>query len=233
MQKQHPKHIAIILDGNRRWAKEKGLKPWQGHLEGYKNVKRVFDWVKELNIKEITLYGFSLENKSRSDVEVKALYKLFTKAFKELLTDKRIWDNEVKIRHIGNLDMFPNDLQKVINNSVEKTKNHNKYIVNFALAYGGRQEITNATKIIVDKVLSGEINKDEINEQTVEDNLYIQSEPDILIRPGGEQRISNFLLWQVSYTELFFVQKYWPDFNKNDLEEIIDQYLNRDRRFGK
>jgi tritrans,polycis-undecaprenyl-diphosphate synthase [geranylgeranyl-diphosphate specific] len=233
MQKEYPKHIAIILDGNRRWAKEKGLKPWQGHLEGYKNVKRVFDWVKELNIKEITLYGFSLENKSRSSVEVSALYKLFTKAFKELLADKRIWDNKVKINHIGNLELFPKDLQKVINDSVEKTKQHDNYVVNFALAYGGRQEITNATKIIVDKVLSGEINKDEINEQTVEDNLYIQSEPDILIRPGGEQRISNFLLWQISYTELFFIQKYWPDFSKDDLKKIINQYLNRNRRFGK
>lgn len=233
MLDNYPKHIAIILDGNRRWAKEKNLKPWQGHLKGYENVKRIFDWMKELDIKEVTLYGFSLENKSRKQNEVSALIKLFTRAFKELLNDKRIWENEVKINHIGRLDFFPTGLQKVINNAIEKTKNHNKYLVNFALAYGGREEITHAVKEIAQEVKSHKINLVDINEKTVENHLYIQSTPDILIRTSGEQRISNFLLWQISYTELFFINKHWPDFGKDDLKKIIDQYSKRNRRFGK
>lgn len=228
----YPKHIAIILDGNRRWAKNHSLKPWQGHLEGYKNVKKLFDWMKKLNIKEVTLYGFSLQNKSRGPKEVEALMRLFTQAFKDLLKDKRIWQNKVKITHLGRLESFPLELQRVIRETVAKTKTHDQYQVNFALAYGGQEEITDAVKKIAEKVLVGKIKPQDIDKKTIENHLSIQSTPDILIRTSGEQRLSNFLLWQLSYAELFFIKKHWPDFTKDDLNKIIDQYLARERRFG-
>lgn len=233
MNNLNPKHIAVILDGNRRWAKEHNLQPWQGHLEGYKNVKRLLDWIHNLCIKEVTLYGFSIQNKSREKDEVNSLVDLFCAAFKELLNDNRVWKNKIKINIIGRINTFPQKLQKILVESVEKTKNHNNYILNFALAYGGQEEIVDACKNISALVKKNKVNIDDIDVDLFNKHVYLESKPDIIIRTGKEKRISNFLLWQSAYSELFFPNCYWPDFKKENLIKIIDEYKNIDRRFGK
>jgi len=233
MDNNNPSHIAVILDGNRRWAKEHNLKPWQGHLEGYKNVKRLLDWIQNLCIKEVTLYGFSIQNKSREENEVSSLVDLFCAAFQELLNDKRVWQNKIRINVIGRISTFPKKLQKILKDSVNKTKEHNNYILNFALAYGGQEEIVDACKSISALVKNNKIDIDQIDVDFFNKHVYLESKPDIIIRTGKEKRISNFLLWQSAYSELFFPDCYWPDFTKENLVKIINEYKNRDRRFGK
>jgi len=224
--------IGIILDGNRRFAKKKGLKPWMGHKYGVENVKNILEWCQDLGVKELTLYSFSIDNFKRSEKEIKFLFNLFKRHIKQLKNDKRLVENGIRINYIGRLNMFPKDIQKEMYEVMEKTKKNNKFKVNFAMAYSGRAEIVDATKKIIKKIQKSEIKFEDINESFFNENLYLSRSPDILIRPGGEKRISDFLLWQSSYAELFFTDKLWPEFTKEDLIEIINEFKQRERRFG-
>jgi tritrans,polycis-undecaprenyl-diphosphate synthase [geranylgeranyl-diphosphate specific] len=219
-------HIGIILDGNRRFAKKFMKQPWQGHEEGAKKVEELLDWCRELNVKQLTLYCFSLENFNRTKEEVDFLMKLFKKEFERLEKDGRIKENRVKIRFIGEKQLLDKELQELIRRIEEKTKEYDNYIINFAIAYSGRQEILSAIKKLIG-------NKKEINEENFKGCLLLKEEPDLIIRTGGEKRTSNFLPWQSIYSEWIFSEKMWPEITKKDLEEAIAEFSNRQRRFGK
>jgi len=223
-----PRHIGIILDGNRRFAKRLMLKPWKGHEWGAKKVEELFNWCLEYNIKELTLFCFSIENFNRPKEEFDYLINIFKKEFSNLLNDERIYKNQIKVNFIGRLWMLPEDLKKILNDLMEKTKNHKNYQVNFAIAYGGKQEIIDAVKKIKENQ-----NIKEINEEVFSKNLNLNSDIDLIIRTGGEKRISNFLIWQGSYAELIFIDKLWPEFSKEDFVECLNEYDKRERRFGK
>jgi len=232
MENNYPAHIAIILDGNRRFAKSKMLEPWKGHELGSTAVENLFEYSRELKIKQLTLYCLSTENLKRDKKEVDYLIDLMKKQFEKMSQPEefeKIEKNKVKIRFIGNLDLLPRDLKKICLDLEFKTSENSNYIINFALAYGGRQEIIQAIKNIVKEGTLPE----EITEELIQDNLYLTEEPDIIIRTGGEKRISNFLPWQSTYSELFFLDKLWPEFNKDDMAQVIEQFKNRKRNFGK
>ena len=222
-----PKYIAIILDGNRRYAKKFGLPKLKGHEKGFNKIKDLLKWCTELGIKEATLYCFSTENFKRDKKEIDYLFDLFRKKIGDFKKDRTIHKNKVKISFIGRLSMFPKDMQKAMKDVMEATKNYDNYKLNLALAYGSRNEIVDAFKKIMSKGIK------EIDENVVKENLYLPDDVDILIRPGGEKRLSNFLLWQSAYTELIFIEKLWPEFTKKDLIWCIEEYNRRERRFGK
>tara|TARA_B100000315_G_C14460805_1_gene533621 strand:+ start:299 stop:985 length:687 start_codon:yes stop_codon:yes gene_type:complete len=222
-----PKHISIILDGNRRYAEKLGIPKFKGHEKGFNKIKEVLKWCIELNVKEVTLYCFSTENFERNKNEVDYLFNLFRKKIGDFKKDKDIHDNKVKVSFIGRLSMFPEDMQKAMKEVMEATENYENYKLNLALAYGSRSEIVDAVKKIISK------NIKDINEDTIAENLYLSDDVDILIRPGGEKRISNFLLWQSSYAELYFLDTLWPEFTKEDLIKIIEDFKQRERRYGK
>lgn len=229
-EKEYPKHIGFILDGNRRWAKERGKMPWAGHAEGAKNVERLKNWMIDLNVKVMTLYAFSLQNFERTKKEVNLLLNIFEKELKKLLTDKDVYKYKFKIKFIGRINLFTQKLQNLIREIEKKTEKHNNYFINFAVAYGGQEEIVDAVK----KICRDKSQKiDKLTPEIFKKYLYLDSYPDIIIRTSGEQRTSNFLVWQQAYAEWFFPKKFWPDFTKNDLKKIIKQYLKRERRFGK
>ena len=221
-----PKHIAVILDGNRRYARNAGLPQFKGHEKGYNKIKDMLKWCTELGVKEITLYCFSTENFKRSREEVDYLFNLFRERVREFKKDKTVNEEKVRINFVGRLSMLPKDVQKGMLEVMEATKNYGNYKINLAFAYGSKSEIVDAFKKIISKGIK------EIDENTVAENLYVANDVDILIRPGGEKRLSNFLLWQNSYAELFFIEKLWPEFTKEDLINIIDEFKKRERRFG-
>ncbi len=233
MYSKIPRHIAIVLDGNRRYAKKLGLKPWKGHEFGIKKLEQLLEWCRELGIKELTLFSFSTENFKRSKKEKDFLFGIFKKEFNNMMYRDGIFKNKIRINVIGRLEMFPKDISNAMLDIIKKTKSHDKFIVNFAMAYGARQEITDAVRKIAQSVQEGMIKVEDINEDLLSNSLYIKSEPDIVIRPSGEKRISNFLLWQSSYSEFFFLDKLWPEFTKEDLIECIEEFKKRERRFGK
>jgi len=233
MNSKVPKHVAIVLDGNRRYAKKLGLQPWKGHEFGLRKLEELFNWCQELGIKELTLYSFSNENFRRAKREINYLFGLFRQEFNKMKQKNGIFKNKIRIKVIGRINMFPEDIRKAMLEVVEKTKKHNNFIVNFAMAYGGRQEITDAVKKIAENVKKGKIRAEDINEELITNKLYIKSEPDLVIRPGGEKRISNFLLWQSSYSEFFFIDKLWPEFTKQDLSKCIEEFKRRERRLGR
>jgi len=221
-----PNHLGIILDGNRRWAKEKGLPALEGHRRGREVTKKVVKWVKDKGIKILTLFVFSTENWKRTKKEVDFLMNLLEQTFNEKGIGElnKDW---IKIKIIGQKEKLPASLQKKINDIEKKTENNKKMILNFALSYGGRAEIIDAVKNIIKKGIS----PDKINEEVIKRNLWT-SDVDLIIRTGKEQRISNFLIWQAAYSELYFSQKYWPEFTEKDLEEALKEYARRQRRFG-
>lgn len=224
---ENVKHIAIILDGNRRWAKERGKMAWDGHKAGFDKVKELFKWARELGIKELSLYCFSMQNFKRDSKEVSFLMKIFEKAAKDVLTDKDVHDNKVKTRFIGRLHLLPPRVQEAAKKAMESTKDYDNYIVNFCVAYGGREEIIDAVNKAVE-------NNEKVDEESFGKYLYINSNPDFVIRTSGEYRLSNFLTWHTTYSEWFFLDKYWPDFSKEDLENCISDFKGkRQRRFGK
>ena len=233
-RKNVPKHIGLILDGNRRFSKRLMLKPWKGHEWGAKKVEAVLEWCKEYGVREITLYAFSIENfDSRPKAEFDYLMKLFEKELAKMMNDPRLEKDKVKVNFIGRINMFPKSLQEVMNKLMEKTKQNNKLIVNFAMAYGGRAEIIDATRKLSEQVKKGKLDVRDINEKTFSKNLYIQSEPDLIIRTS-ESRLSGFLLWQSDYAEIIFLpDKLWPEFEKKDFVECLNEYSRRQRRFGK
>ena len=228
-----PKHIGVIIDGNRRFAKRLMMKPWMGHEWGYKKIKELFRWCKKFDIKELTLYTFSIENFGRPKEEFDYLMKLFVKAFEETKSDKEIHEDKIKISFIGRIHMFPEPVQKAMHELVDATKGYSNFIVNFAMAYGGRAEIIDATKKIARQVKEGKLNIDEINEEVFSKNIYLESEPDLIIRTS-ERRLSGFLLWQGSYAEIQFLPEIlWPEFTKENFVQCLEDYANRKKRFGK
>jgi len=228
-----PYHLAIVLDGNRRLAKRLMLKPFKGHEYGAKKVSELLDWCKEYGIKELTLYAFSIENFDRPKQEFDFLMDLFEKEFKKVKHDERIYDEKVKINFIGRIDMFPEKVKKQMKDLMVSTKNHSNFIVNFAMAYGGRAEIIDATKKIAQQIKEGKLNIDQINEEVFKKNIYLESEPDLIIRTS-EQRLSGFLLWQGSYAEIQFLPDVlWPEFSKEHFIKCMEDYADRERRFGK
>ena len=226
-----PKHIGIILDGNRRFAKRLMLKPYKGHEYGAEKIEKLLEWCKELGIKEITLYCFSIENFNRPKNEFEYLMNLFKEEFTKLKDDPRIKD--IKVNFIGRLNMFPKNVRDSMNVLIENTKSNKPYTINFAMAYGGRAEVIDATRKIAEQVKNGKLDVDKINEEVFEKNLYTASEPDLIIRTSGEKRTSGFLIYQGAYAELIFVDKMWPEFEKEDFINAIKEYSNRERRFGK
>ena len=226
MPSKVPKHIAIILDGNRRFAKKLGLQPWKGHEFGSRKLEELFNWCIELGIKELTLYAFSTENFKRARKEVDYLFNLFWNEFNKMKEGKGIFANKVRVDIIGRQWMFPKKMQKAMRDVMKKTAKNSKLVVNFALAYGGRQEITDAVKKII------QYNLKSINDNTITKYLYLKNEPDMVIRPGGEVRTSNFLTWQSAYSEWFFIKKLWPQFTRKDLVNCIREFNQRERRFG-
>ena len=227
-----PKHIGIIMDGNRRWAKEKGLDTKLGHKAGAETLENLAYFANDLGIKYLTVYAFSTENWKRTEEEVGALM-LLLKSYVEKFLAKADSKN-IRIKVLGDINSLEENVRNGIEKIIEGTSKNTGLTLNIAFNYGGRDEITKAVKKISQKVLDKEIKIDDINEELVSDNLYTAGQPDVdlLIRPGGELRISNFLLWQLAYTEFLFVDKYWPDFSKEDLIDAIVTFQKRNRKFG-
>jgi tritrans,polycis-undecaprenyl-diphosphate synthase [geranylgeranyl-diphosphate specific] len=229
-------HIAIILDGNRRWASENDLNPWLGHEKGAERVEQLLDWCDKLGVKFVTLYTFSTENFRRSPQEVEEIMRIAGEKFRKLLTDERIHRNKVHVKVIGRVNLLPESLQKLIAEVEETTANYDNQFLNFAFAYGGRAEIVDATKTIAEKVKNGELSLDDVDESTFEQYLYTshmpKQDPDLIIRTSGEERLSGFLLWQSAYSELCFLDAYWPDFRFIDLLRAIRTFQKRKRRYG-
>lgn len=227
-----PKHIAIIMDGNRRWAKERNLETRLGHKEGAETLKKIAKYANKIGIKYLTVYAFSTENWKRTKEEVGALMGLLQMYVNDFLNDKEL--ENIKINILGDVSKLEPGLQKSIQKAIDRTKDYTGMTLNVAFNYGGRDEITKAVQKIATKVQNNEIAIQDIDEQYVSENLYTkgQLEPDLLIRTGGEQRVSNFLLWQLAYTEFLFIDKYWPDFSEADLDEAIKVFETRNRKFG-
>lgn len=228
-----PKHIGIILDGNRRFAKRLMLKPWKGHELGFEKFKKLFKWCKELEIKELTLYCFSMQNFNRPKIEFDFLMDIFEKAFNEVLTNEDIHKNKIRINVIGRWHLLPEKVNGAIKKAMDATRSYDGYVINVALAYGGREEIVDTVKKIGRLIEEGKISDKEIDEELIGKNLYMNDEPELIIRTGGDHRTSNFLIWQGNYSEWFFINKMWPEFEKEDLIKVIEEYWRRERRFGR
>jgi len=227
-----PEHIAIIMDGNGRWAKAQGKHRIFGHKNGVKAVREVTEGCAEIGVKHLTLYAFSTENWNRPKMEVSALMELlFLTIGKEI---KTLQKNNIRLNAIGHLHNLPESNRKALTEVMEATKNNTRMTLTLALSYGSREELTEAAKKIAIDFKAGRITLDEISQQTMGDHLYTKGMPDpeLMIRTSGEHRISNFLLWQLAYTELYFTEKFWPEFSKNDLYQAIYDFQNRERRFG-
>ncbi|RZN84806.1 MAG: isoprenyl transferase [Winogradskyella sp.] len=228
-----PNHIAIIMDGNGRWAKQKGLVRVLGHESGTKAVRETVETCAEIGIKHLTLYAFSTENWNRPKLEVQTLMKLLVKSLKKEI--KTLQENGIKLTAIGCLNDLPKKAFDELEFVKEKTKNNTHMTLTLALSYGSREELVNVVKELSFKVKNNIISTESIDESIINKHLYTQNLPDVdlLIRTSGEQRISNFLLWQIAYAELYFTNVLWPDFKKENLIEAIKDYQNRERRFGK
>lgn len=230
---QIPNHLAVIMDGNGRWAKLKGLFRTAGHEHGATAVKEVVEGCGKLGIKHLTLYAFSTENWNRPKMEVKTLMNLLVSSLKKEIST--LQEHEIRLNAIGKIELLPPRVYKELLEVMDKTKHNEKLILTLALSYGSREEISKTVKDLCFKVKNNIISPDDIDEQVINEHLYTHDLPDVdlLIRTSGEQRISNFLLWQIAYAELFFTDVLWPDFNKEHLFEAILNYQNRERRFGK
>lgn len=228
-----PKHIAIIMDGNGRWAKEKGQVRVFGHKNGVTAVRETLEAAVEIGISYLTLYAFSTENWNRPEIEVNALMELLVDSLnKELPTFQK---NNIRVNSIGHTIDLPTHCQATLQDTIEQTKHNTGCILTLALSYGSRQEILDATKSIAQKVKEGDLKIEEITEELLSNSLYTYNipDPDLLIRTSGEQRVSNYMLWQIAYSELFFLPIMWPEFSSENLFECIYLFQNRERRFGK
>ncbi|HLD39661.1 MAG TPA: polyprenyl diphosphate synthase [Candidatus Nanoarchaeia archaeon] len=221
-------HLGIILDGNRRYAAKKLKEPWKGHETGAEKVEQLFDWCRQLEITELTLYIFSLQNFKRDKKEVEYLMDLFCKFFTDPRIKDKIQTNQIKINFIGRIHLLSEKVQKIIHTLMEETKEYDQFTVNFAMAYGGREEIVDG----INKILK-ENKLKKVDEKILSQYLYLQHEPDAIIRTGGERRTSNFLIWQSWYSEWFFLSKLWPEFQKEDLVKVVEEFSQRERRFGR
>lgn len=230
--KDVPKHVAIIMDGNRRWAKKRGLPVIVGHRQGVKSIERVLEAADKAGVKILTLYTFSTENWKRPKKELDVLMNLL----KQYLENeyKRLVDNNIKLMTIGKMDGFAPALLERIENVKKMTEDNTGLILNLALSYGARDEIVDASRRVAEDVKSGKIKAGDVSEELFSKYLYTGTlpDPELLIRTGGEYRVSNFLLWQISYSELYITKKLWPDFTKSDFEKAIEEYAKRERRLG-
>lgn len=231
-----PKHVAIIMDGNRRYSKIQGnMSPIEGHKRGVDTLENVLEWCIDLNINIVTVYAFSTENFNRSEQEVKDLMDLFVESFLSISTNKKIHKNKVRLKAVGKLDLFPQDVRDAIADAEKSTENYNERLINIAMGYDGRLEIVDAFRKIAREVKKGNIEPDEIDEKMINDNLYTAGldDPNLVIRTSGEERLSGFLLWQSSYSELYFTDSLWPELRKVDFLRAIRSYTERQRRFGR
>jgi len=227
-----PAHVAIIMDGNGRWAKQRLLNRIHGHERGAETVRTIVTASREIGISTLTLYAFSTENWQRSAIEVSALMSLLKKF---LESEKPVMmANGIRLNAIGQIERLPQDVQDVLFQTIEATRNNPGMVLNLALSYGGREEIVRMTRILAEKARSGSLDPQSITEETVSSHLYTHNlpDPDLLIRTSGEMRISNFLLWQIAYSELHITQTLWPDFTRDEYLDILKDYQQRDRRFG-
>ncbi len=229
-----PAHVGVIMDGNRRLAKTLRVKPWEGHEMGSHTVEALVDWSRQVGIHTLTLYAFSTENFNRDDDEVDKLMELFTTKLAALAEDERIHRDQVRVRILGRTETLPRDVRGAIEKVERATRAYGAYHLNFCIAYGGRQEIIDAMRALIDKVVAGDLDPDEIDEDMLGRHMYTGGDdPDLIIRTGGESRLSNFLLYQAAYSELFFTDVYFPAFRKVDFLRVIRGFQLRARRFGK
>ena len=228
-----PEHIAIIMDGNGRWAEKKGMPREFGHQNGVRSVKKIVEEANNCKIQYLTLYTFSVENWERPGNEVATLMSLLVQTLKDEFEE--LQSNNIRLNSIGDIESLPQEVSEELKNIIENTKNNSGMVLTLALSYGAKQEILNAVKNISQKVKNGIICLDNFDDSIINDHLYTKNLPnvDLLIRTGGEQRISNFLLWQIAYAELYFTDIYWPDFSQQDFTNAIIEYQKRERRFGK
>ena len=230
-----PKHVAIIMDGNRRYSKLQGnMDVVKGHEIGVDTLEKVLDWSIELGIEIITVYAFSTENFNRPQHEVEGLMKLFVKNFKRLVDHEKIHKNEVKVKVVGKTELIPESVREAIKEAEDATAQYDKRLFNIAIGYDGRLEIIDSFKKIIEQVQAGEITIDDVDEELVSKNLYTGGldDPNLIIRTSGEERLSGFLLWQSSYSELYFCETLWPELRKVDFIRAIRSYQERERRFG-
>lgn len=232
-----PRHVAIIMDGNRRWARQKGLPPWLGHDEGARTAERVLEWCRELGIRVVTLYTLSTENFNRPPHELRALLALLEEKLRRLIEDPRIYENRIKVKVLGEIELLPPHLRELVAELERRTSSHSAYYLNLAIAYGGRRELVEAFRHLIGEVLRGRLRPDEVSEEVIGKFLYTAylpyPEPDLILRTAGEYRLSNFFLWQGAYSELVFVDVPWPSFRKIDFLRAIRTYQVRQRRFGR
>ncbi len=230
-----PKHVAIIMDGNRRYARIRGnMNPIDGHKRGKDTLEQFLDWCVDLRIEIITIYAFSTNNFERSQTEVEGLMKLFKENFEIISKHRKIKDNKIRIKAVGNLDLLPDDVRESINLAEASTVSYDNMLLNIAIGYDGRLEIIDAIKKISNDVKEGKLTTEDIDENLVNKNLYTAglADPNLIIRTSGEERLSGFLLWQSSYSELYFCDSYWPDFRKVDFLRALRSYQKREQRFG-
>ena len=232
-QSKLPKHVAVIMDGNGRWAKQRGKLRTFGHNKGVKAVRETVESAAEIGIEHLTLYAFSTENWNRPKFEINALMTLLVKTINR--ETKTLTENNIRLNAIGDLESLPSSCLKELNEAIDKTKGNTRMTLTLALSYSSKWEITKAIKAIAKNVNSGDLKVEEIDESTLDKHLCTLNipDPELLIRTSGEHRISNFLLWQIAYAELYFTDKLWPDFDRADFEAAIIDYQGRERRFGK
>ncbi|MCV0392824.1 MAG: di-trans,poly-cis-decaprenylcistransferase [Nitrosopumilus sp.] len=232
-----PNHVALILDGNRRWAKRHLTIPKTGHWKGADAVENLLDWCEEFDIKIITLYALSAENLDRNDEELEYLYDLIHQRLEKLYNDPRIHRNKMRVKAIGRIELLPEHIKEILSKLDDATKNYDNHFLNIALAYGGQYELVDAVKKIGEKIKDGSLDVKDINKKEIESNLYTshlpQSSPDMILRTSGEKRLSGFLMWQSVYSELVFMDIFWPEFRKIDLMRAIRTFQERKRRLGK
>ena len=229
-----PQHVAVIMDGNRRYAKEFGLLVAEGHEKGKEKLEEMIEWCLELGIKFLTVYAFSTENVAREKDEVNVLMRLFSQNFKRLADDERVHKHRIRVRVLGQKDMLPDDVREAIDYAEKRTEGYDQYFFNIAVGYGGRQELLQAVRRVAEEVKRGRLVVEDIDEKTIYRYLYTSDlpDPDLILRTSGEERISNFLLWQLAYSELYFSDVYWPGFRKVDFLRAVRSYQLRKRRFG-
>jgi len=230
-----PQHISIIMDGNRRFAWGKNLERGVGHAQGKEKLKEVMDWILDLGIPYFTVYALSTENlKERSEDELEGLYDLYVAGLNEIAEDSRIHENGVKIQAVGRLNMLPNRVIEALKNAESRTADYSEFLFTICLAYGGREEIVDAVRDVAVAHAEGELSVEMIDQQEISSRLYTADlpDPDLVIRTSGEERVSNFLLWQIAYSELHFTDVHWPSFSKVDLYEALESYQKRRRRYG-
>jgi tritrans,polycis-undecaprenyl-diphosphate synthase [geranylgeranyl-diphosphate specific] len=230
-----PYHIGVILDGNRRYGRLKGMDPWESHRAGAKKAREFIEWCWQLGIKMVTLYTLSVDNLQRPDRELNEIFQLAFELFKEIIDSDVTKEKGMRVRAIGKLSHLPLEIQEVIHQAEELTKTHDQYMLNVAIGYGGRQEIIEAVQRIAGGIAQGDLNPDSITQDTFKEYLYTVGlpDPDLIIRTSGEERISGFLIWQSAYAELYFCEVLWPEIRKIDLMRAIRTYQRRQRRFGK